>query len=79
MTVDSQAATTTTSAAVEQVYLYRYKVSLETTKDRVNVNITAYSDDAATASNEAIVLLESTRKSLEDKGYEVSPMRRENQ
>ena len=59
----------TTTAVV-----YQYKVSLETTKDRVNVSITAYSDNATTASDKAITLLESTRESLERKGYEVSPI-----
>jgi len=38
----------------EQAHLYKYKISLETTKDRVNVNITAYSDDQNTARDEAI-------------------------
>jgi hypothetical protein len=59
---------------VEQAHLYRYKVSLETTKDRVNVSITVYSDAAAVAEAEAIALLESTRESLQNKGYEVSPI-----
>jgi hypothetical protein len=67
MTVDTQ-------AAVEQVHLYQYKVSLETTKDRVNMSITVYSNDQNIARDEAIALLENTRESLEGKGYSVSPI-----
>ena len=71
-TIDPQAATTTTtSAAVEQVHLYKYKVSYDASTKSVQPSVTVYSNDLEIAINEGAEVFSRAVQKIKEKGFKV--------
>jgi hypothetical protein len=70
MTVNTQADATTTTA-VEQAHLYRYKVSYDASTKSVQPSVTIYSNDLETAINEGAEIFSRVVQKIKEKGFKV--------